>query len=323
MADCSRSCSLALVSGEGLRRAGEGVCPADCDQGCQPASAAQPRELPATPARSPIGSPRHRRRGRRRPRARGPAPDRSQAHGCGWPGEGSPVRGCTGWPLRGPRRERRLRQPDRRPRVRLRAPPRQANAAALRPRTGHHAHQRPVLVRHVDQVLLELAVLLLVVGICGCFVDLGGTRDLGEAALATVATLRLGHADTLVTPCGFWNEGAYRTSGVHGWYTRVVRPDFASKRPATRPAVAARTSPARAPGHRRGPGARRWHRAGPPRSPTGAPACCWPSTGAGRGRRHHPVRPPRRRHLTPGGAEPTPTRPHHWTGSTRSTARPT
>jgi hypothetical protein len=41
------------------------------------------------------------------------------------------MRGCTGTPLRGPRRERQLWQPDRRPRVRLREPPRQGSAVAL------------------------------------------------------------------------------------------------------------------------------------------------------------------------------------------------
>jgi hypothetical protein len=41
------------------------------------------------------------------------------------------MRGCTGTPLRGPRRERQLWQPGRRPRVRLREPPRQESAVAL------------------------------------------------------------------------------------------------------------------------------------------------------------------------------------------------
>jgi hypothetical protein len=41
------------------------------------------------------------------------------------------MRGCKGTPLRGPRHERRLWQPDRRPRVRLREPPRQEIEVAL------------------------------------------------------------------------------------------------------------------------------------------------------------------------------------------------
>jgi len=47
------------------------------------------------------------------------------------PGEGLSMRGCKGSPLRRARRERRLWQPDRRPRVRLREPPRQESAVAL------------------------------------------------------------------------------------------------------------------------------------------------------------------------------------------------
>lgn len=130
----SRRCSLALVSGEGPRRAGEGTRPADCDQG--PKSRHPPHNLA-----------NYRRPVRDRP------PDllvtddgvvaRRELAGLRLihrrpkgvsrlvPGEGLSMRGCKGSPLRRARRERRLWQPDRRPRVRLREPPRQESAVAL------------------------------------------------------------------------------------------------------------------------------------------------------------------------------------------------
>jgi hypothetical protein len=123
--------SRSPVSGAGRRRADKKVWPAEYDQGCDLGTAAQPRELSATRARSPSGSPRHRHWDHCPPLTLGPVPDRPQAPERVSIGEGLPMRGCKGSPLRGPRRERRLWQPDRRPRARLREPPRQESGGGL------------------------------------------------------------------------------------------------------------------------------------------------------------------------------------------------
>lgn len=120
-----------LVSGEGLRRAGSRARPADYGQGCAPAFAAQARELPVRRGRPPIGSPRHRRRRHRPPRVHERAPRKPQAQGRASTGEGWPMGGCRGSPLRSTRRGRQLWQPGRQLRVRLREPPRPGSAVAL------------------------------------------------------------------------------------------------------------------------------------------------------------------------------------------------
>jgi len=50
------------------------------------------------------------------------------------------MRACKASPLRDPRRERRMRQPDHRPRVRLTEPPRQESGAGL---SAYHRAQKP------------------------------------------------------------------------------------------------------------------------------------------------------------------------------------
>ncbi len=115
----------------GRRRAGNRVQPAEYDQGSEPGTAAQPRALSTRRARSPSAPPHHRHSGHCPPLTHAPVPDRPQARERVSIGEGSPMRGCKASPLRDPRRERRTRQPDHRPRVRLSEPPRQESGAGL------------------------------------------------------------------------------------------------------------------------------------------------------------------------------------------------